>query len=127
MRFARRQSGRENRTGTLDVTDDGTGSVVHELNANLGNTTARACVAKNRQQFVLQFVQSSMAVSESSRVSSSVCAVLLFPVDSFSAAGNGGLSSFLCVNVPVRPRTRVTLTSLTGTLADSILKSCVMS
>lgn len=29
-------------TGSLDVADDGTGLVVHELNANLGNTTARA-------------------------------------------------------------------------------------
>lgn len=45
--FAQRREGRENRTGTLDVTDDGTGSVVHELNADLGNTTARACVARN--------------------------------------------------------------------------------
>lgn len=44
--IAQRRSRRDNRTGTLDVTDDGTGSVVHELNANLGNTTARACVAE---------------------------------------------------------------------------------
>lgn len=44
--LAWRRSRRDNRTGTLDVTDDGTGSVVHELNADLGNTTARACVAK---------------------------------------------------------------------------------
>lgn len=29
-------------TGSLDVTDDRTGLVVHELDANLGNTTARA-------------------------------------------------------------------------------------
>lgn len=31
-------------TGTLDVTDDRTALVVHELNANLGDTTARACI-----------------------------------------------------------------------------------
>jgi hypothetical protein len=30
-------------TGSLDVADDGTGLVVHELDANLGDTTARAC------------------------------------------------------------------------------------
>jgi len=34
--------GKEGLTGSLDVTDDGTGLVVHELNADLGNTTARA-------------------------------------------------------------------------------------
>lgn len=31
------------RTGSLDVTDDGTGLVIHELDADLGNTTARTC------------------------------------------------------------------------------------
>lgn len=35
--------GRESHTGSLDVADDGTGLIVHELNANLGNTTAGAC------------------------------------------------------------------------------------
>jgi hypothetical protein len=30
------------RTRALDVTDDGTGLVVHELNANLGDTTTGA-------------------------------------------------------------------------------------
>lgn len=30
-------------TRALDVTDDGAGLVVHELDADLGNTTARAC------------------------------------------------------------------------------------
>jgi hypothetical protein len=45
----------------------------------------------------------------------------------FLSASDGGLSLFFQVDVPVRPRTRVTLTSLTGTFADSILMSCVMS
>ena len=83
-----------------------------------------------RQQFVLQIVQSSMAVSEWSNMSFPKRALLLFPVDSFSTVvlgGDGGLSLFCYEDVPVRPRTRVTLTSLTGTLADSIVKSCVMS
>lgn len=31
------------RTGTLDVADDGTGSVVHELDADLGDTTTGTC------------------------------------------------------------------------------------
>ncbi|KAL2280394.1 hypothetical protein FJTKL_12627 [Diaporthe vaccinii] len=35
--------GRAVRTGSLDVSDDRSGLVVHELDANLGNTTARAC------------------------------------------------------------------------------------
>lgn len=29
-------------TGTLDVSDDGTGLVVHELDTDLGDTTTRA-------------------------------------------------------------------------------------
>lgn len=32
----------ESHTWTLDVTDDGTGSVVHELDADLGDTTTGA-------------------------------------------------------------------------------------
>lgn len=34
-------------TRALDVTDDGAGLVVHELDADLGNTTARACAKKS--------------------------------------------------------------------------------
>lgn len=30
-------------TWSLDVADDATGSVVHELDADLGHTTTRAC------------------------------------------------------------------------------------
>ena len=33
------------RTSALDVTDDGTGLVVHELDTALGDTTTGACVA----------------------------------------------------------------------------------
>jgi hypothetical protein len=38
-------SGRDccRRTGSLDVTDDRTGLVIHELNAHLGDTTTRTC------------------------------------------------------------------------------------
>jgi len=31
--------------GSLDVADDGTAGIVHELHANLGDTTTRACAA----------------------------------------------------------------------------------
>lgn len=34
-------------TGTLDVSDDGTGLVVHELDTDLGDTTTRACAGLN--------------------------------------------------------------------------------
>lgn len=37
------QSGNQSHTWTLNVTDDATGSVVHELDADLGDTTAGAC------------------------------------------------------------------------------------
>lgn len=39
-------------TGSLDVTDDGTGLVIHELDADLGDTTARTC---KRAESVLVF------------------------------------------------------------------------
>jgi hypothetical protein len=71
------------RTGTLDVTDDRTSGVVHELDADLGNTTAGT------------YSKSIYLRSQTIRK----------PAE----------------NAPVRPNTRVTLTSLTGTLADSIL------
>ena len=32
------------RTGTLDVADDATGGVVHELDADLGDTSSGTCV-----------------------------------------------------------------------------------
>jgi hypothetical protein len=36
----------EMRTGSLDVSDDASGLVVHELDANLGDTTTGACESK---------------------------------------------------------------------------------
>ena len=33
----------------LDVTDDGTGGVVHELDSDLGHTSSRACPAEDLQ------------------------------------------------------------------------------
>ena len=71
------------RTGSLDVSDDGTGGVVHEFNADLGHTSTRACCAE-----IISLVSSPLPFH-------------------FQRAS---------VFVPVRPRTRVTLTSLTGTL-----------
>lgn len=62
------------RTWALDVSDDGAGCVVHELDADLGNATTRACDCQND---------------------------LLYHVERCGEA---------CI--PVRPRTRVTLTSL---------------
>lgn len=40
-------------TGTLDIADDGTGSVVHELDADLGDTTTGTCIAIMNQRGVL--------------------------------------------------------------------------
>lgn len=76
------------RTGALDVADDAAGSVVHELDAALGNTTTGACPSQN--------------------------STLMCPLRDCASADD----------VPVRPRTRVTLTSLTGTLAVSIVRDC---
>lgn len=70
-------------TWALDVSDDGTCSIVHEFDADLSDTTSRAC----RFPVLLD-----------------LCALHFY---SFLRKG---------VGVPVRPRTRVTLTSLTGTL-----------
>lgn len=41
------------RTGTLDVTDDRAGSVVHELDTDLGDTTTGTCIATLDQHVVL--------------------------------------------------------------------------
>ena len=38
-------------TRALDVADDGTGSVVHELDAHLGDATTRACCSSGSQHF----------------------------------------------------------------------------
>lgn len=76
----------ESRTWALDVADDGAGLVVHELYADLGDTTTRTC------RFPAGLAGRPAAKTK---------------------IGSGGL--------PVRPRTRVTLTSLTGALEESIV------
>ncbi len=76
------------RTWTLDVADDGTGGVVHELNTDLGNTSTGTC--------------------KMSELRPDLC---------FCACAE----RYFVICIPVRPKTRVTLTSLTGTLLVSIL------
>ena len=68
---------------SLDVPDDGSGLVVHELDADLGNATARAW----HTSVCLNFSQLGYRVRD---------------------------------RIPVRPRTRMTFTSLTGCLVASI-------
>jgi hypothetical protein len=86
------------RTRALDVADDGAGLVVHELDTALGDTTTGAC--RFRQPFC-------------------------FPAwPSLASAASPPRPRVRDHRVPVRPRTRVTLTSLTGALADSILCGC---
>lgn len=70
-------------TWPLDVADDATRGIIHEFDADLGDTTARALIV------------------------------------SFSMHQFNQLTSRR--DVPVRPRTRVTLTSLTGCLAESMM------
>jgi hypothetical protein len=105
--FWRGARGRQRvRTWALDVADDGTGLVVHELDTALGDTTTGACnisVSLPFSQVTLhppRFLDCALPLS-----------LLLV----------GGIRKF---RVPVRPRTRVTLTRLTGALAESILCDC---
>jgi hypothetical protein len=86
------------RTWALDVADDGTGLVVHELDTALSNTTTGAY--HFRQPYILS---------------------LRCPRIRLMRRLQRDISEF---RVPVRPRTRVTLTSLTGALADSIMCDC---
>lgn len=80
----------ESRTWALDVANDGAGLVVHELYADLGDTTTRTC---------------------------------RFPAGlAGRPSGVGGTKiKSMPGGLPVRPRTRVTLTSLTGALEESIV------
>ena len=94
--------GGELRTSALDVADDGTGLVVHELDTALGDTTTGACMAVS-----LRFLRSPSILSRAAVWLSSI-----FFLHALPECGD---------RVPVRPRTRVTLTSLTGALAVSIL------
>ena len=83
------------RTWSLDVADDGAGGVVHELNTDLGNTSTGTC----------KYVRT----------------VVLGEYSSTHRAD----AYFVVLCIPVRPKTRVTLTSLTGTLEVSILANSV--
>ena len=83
------------RTGSLDVTDDGTGLVVHELDANLSDTTTRTYTPHHQSP------------------------ALIVQVPSIALRGGGVVWAGKIV--PVRPRTLVTLTSLTGALEESIV------
>lgn len=101
--FWRGARGRQRvRTWALDVADDGTGLVVHELDTALGDTTTGACMAVSLRFLRYPSILSRAAVRLSS----------IFFLHALPECGD---------RVPVRPRTRVTLTSLTGALAVSIL------
>jgi len=76
-------------TGSLDVTDNASGGIVHKLDSDLGNTSTRTY---NPSEHIL--IHYSPAVAA------------------------------LAANIPVRPKTRVTLTSLTGTLEESMIAIC---
>lgn len=78
-----------NRTWTLDVADNASGGIVHELDSDLSDTSSGTC---NHQPLSLPFPISAPPRDRE--------------------------------NVPVRPRTRVTLTSLTGTFDVSMFAIC---
>lgn len=83
------------RTGPLDIADNASGLVIHELDAHLCDSSSRA------------FKKSALIPSKTGKPH----------VGGFSAVlGNGGSD-----RVPVRPNTLVTFTSLTGTFDESIL------
>jgi hypothetical protein len=77
------EMGSWNRTWALDVADNASGGVVHELDSDLSDTSSGTC---NNQPLPLSFP--------------------IFPPP---------------CDVPVRPKTRVTLTSLTGTFDVSMM------
>jgi hypothetical protein len=79
--------GAQSFTWALDVADNRTSSIIHELNAHLRNTTTRT----------------------------------YFPTVSFAIYADNAAPWGVWFCVPVRPRTRVTLTSLTGTLEASMI------
>lgn len=95
------------RTWALDVSDDRSGLVVHELDADLGDTTTRTYPSSS-QKFVHSFVSTA-----SERASEYCVAWILLPRYQVSWGKRR--------NAPVRPSTRVTLTSLTGCLEESII------
>lgn len=78
------------RTWALDVADDAASGVVHELNSDLGNTAARTCRPSEPHLPFLPRTHRRVATIR---------------------------DGALCI--PVRPKTRVTLTSFTGTLEEA--------
>lgn len=84
-----------NRTWALHVSDDRSGLVVHELDADLGDTTARTYPSSQKIRFSFHRFDPSDILFHRYQVSGK--------------------------DAPVRPRTRVTLTSLTGCLEASIV------
>lgn len=82
-------------TWSLDVADNATGGVVHELDADLANTSTRACILSDLSFFFLLF---------------------LFPIFFFFFFLFFPFLPCLGECIPVRPRTLMTFTSLTGTL-----------
>ena len=65
--FWRGARGRQRvRTWALDVADDGTGLVVHELDTALGDTTTGACMAVSLRFLRYPFILSRAAVRLSS-------------------------------------------------------------
>lgn len=85
---------RNTRTWALDVADDASGGVVHELDTDLGNTSSGTY---NTKPISNPFARTSF-------------------LPSIAPLPHG--------NAPVRPKTRVTFTSLTGTLEESIVAIC---
>jgi hypothetical protein len=81
----------ENRTWALDVADDGSGGIVHELDSDLSDTSTGT------------YSISYQPPAPSSHIPS---------------VGNS--------NIPVRPKTRVTLTNLTGTFEESMFAICTI-
>jgi hypothetical protein len=157
-------------TGTLDVSDDGTSLVVHELDTDLGDTTTRACILPLAFENSMPHRRPSCAVSPSNRsvchrapIMLAICCAVEPPSQSFLALFSVHIFETVyslllspipifrrdwrrqlqqrrwqqsgkvgedpgeerargSLIVPVRPSTRVTLTSLTGALLlDSIV------
>lgn len=100
-------------TWALDVADNAAGCVVHELDANLGNTTAGACVllilpifsTKPSSLRPLFGFKNSLRTGTAENYGDNV-SILKFCISK-------------CSHIP-----RVTLTSFTGTLAVSIITDC---
>lgn len=81
------------RTGTLDVADDASGRVVHEFDAHLCDTTTGT--------WQCQQMPHPLNIPPRNEE------IVVVEMERF--------------DVPVRPRTRVTLTSLTGTFDESMI------